>query len=78
MSRFKKYYENQGKKRKNARTSPESKPIFKEPLPVVEILAKMVDDGRITEECASEALCVNDPVSFQEFCFKWNILPALN
>lgn len=61
-------------KSKNARTSPDRKPIFKEPLPILEILARMVDEGVITNCCATEAFKVNDPESFRAFCKKWNLL----
>lgn len=58
-------------KKKKARTSPEKSPIFKEPLPVVEILARLVREGRITQECADEALLVRSGESFMEFNKKW-------
>lgn len=67
MTRFKHY------KSKNARTSPEREPIFKEPLPVVEMLAQLVEKGRCTEKQASEVLRITNSTEFLEFCKKWKV-----
>lgn len=61
-------------KNKKARTSPERKPIFKEPLPVLEMLAQLVHKGKITEIQASEALLVKSPEDFHAYAIKYHLL----
>lgn len=51
----------------------EKRPVFKEPEPVLERLAWLVNEGRISEEQATDAYGVDSLELFTAYCIRYQI-----